>query len=145
MTDLITRLSKLDGPDREVDAEIDVLFFGGETVWKQANYTMEQFPASKRSSKHHICGYAYECVPAYTASVDAAIALAARVLPFTHLVSTYHDDMACSVKIHCYPEGLSGEWKFDVKGDHEHLAVAYCIAILRAIALLRAKEVNHGE
>jgi len=142
---LIDSLSKLDAPDREVDAEIDVLFFGGETVWKTANYTMEQFPTSKRDSKNHICGYAYEHVPAYTASVDAAIALAERVLPFTHMVSTYHDDVACSVEIHCCPEGLSGEWKFDVKGDHEHLAVAYCIAILRAVALLRAKEASNGQ
>lgn len=141
MTDLITRLSKLDAPDREVDAQIYILF----------NIPAER--AGRIDYSNGMVGWwpkdgpyvSAVTVPAYTASVDEAIALAERVLPFTHLVSTYHDDMACSVKIHCCPEGLSGEWKFDVKGDHEHLAVAYCIAILRAIALLRAKEASNAQ
>ncbi|WPM80871.1 hypothetical protein R5W60_05330 [Brucella pseudintermedia] len=121
-SDLITRLSKLDAPDREVDAEIDVLFFGGETVWKQANYTMEQFPASKRSSKHHICGYAYECVLAYTASVDAAIALAERVLPgwtwtlWPNAAEIRHPTLRM----------------IDEVGSGSNPAIALCIAILRA-------------
>jgi len=140
MTDLITRLSKLDAPDREVDAEIAVLFSGDPDAYvvrpnEGAMFSHKPGWFATGDNKSHKS-------PEYTTSVDAAIALAARVLPFTHLVSTYHDDMACSVKIHCCPEGLSGEWKFDVKGDHEHLAVAYCIAILRASALLRAKEAS---
>lgn len=171
---LVDRLSKLDAPDREVDAEIvfDLIATpvghhkedGGPTGYidlaDQPSWNLGmRFPGKDKAwfaaTRKQIKGEtllierdsAYVLmnsirVPELTASVDAAIALAERVLPFTHLVSTYHDDMACSVKIHCCPEGLSGEWKFDVKGDHEHLAVAYCIAILRAIALLRAEEAS---
>lgn len=78
---LIERLEKLEGPDREVEAEIDVALFGGETVWKTANYTMESYPASRRPSATHIGGFANEHVPSYTASLDAAVALVERVLP----------------------------------------------------------------
>lgn len=81
IADLIDRMEKLEGPDREVDADLDVALFGGETVWKQANYTMESYPASRRLSKYHVGGFANEHVPIYTASLDAAAALVERVLP----------------------------------------------------------------
>ena len=55
MTDLITRLSKLDAPAREADNEIHLLFFADDIYGSH--------------------------VPPFTASVDAAIALAERVLP----------------------------------------------------------------
>ncbi|KAB2655938.1 hypothetical protein F9K94_15540 [Brucella tritici] len=55
---LITRLSKLDAPDREVDGEI----------WR---YLMSDEPRA----------VLYGPIPKLTASVDAAIALAERVLP----------------------------------------------------------------
>jgi len=78
---LLSRLQGLTAPDREVDAEIDTTLFGGETVWKQANGTMEMYPASRRASKTHIGGFANEHVPPVTASLDAAVALCERVLP----------------------------------------------------------------
>lgn len=134
---LIDRLSKLEGPDREADAEIDVLFFGGETVWKQANYTMEQFPASKRASKHHICGYAYEHVPAYTASVDAAIALARRLWP----------DVMYRVGNHAEgydPSLYLGEILIPGETQRDYFTgVASSDAIALCIALLRAKEASN--
>ncbi len=128
---LLTRLSKLDAPDREVDGEIDVLFFGGETVWKQANYTMEQFPASKRPSKHHICGYAYECVPAYTASVDAALALIDRVAP---------NERPFLARITF--EGKC-QWRALLTNGHTSWSPVAAIALL--IALLRAKEASNAQ
>ena len=124
---LIDRLSKLEGPDRGVDAEIDVLFFGGETVWKTANYTMEQFPTSKRDSKHHICGYAYEHVPAYTFSVDAAIALAERVLPGWKWGIHHHRGL-----IRAYVSETSPFRPMPVIADHGVPAIALLIALLRA-------------
>ena len=78
---LLSRLQGLTAPDREVDAEIDTTLFGGETVWKQANGTMEMYPASRRASKTHIGGFANEHVPPVTASLDATVALCERVLP----------------------------------------------------------------
>ncbi|MCO7728791.1 hypothetical protein NJB93_19615 [Brucella intermedia] len=132
MTDLITRLSELDAPDREVDAEIDVIFFGGETVWKQANYTMEQFPASKRASRHHISGYAYEYVPAFTASVDAAIALAERVLPGCKvglLPNFYRAFPYAGVIVEA---GNPVDLKEAIIDGGATPAIALCIALLRA-------------
>jgi hypothetical protein len=84
MTDLntlIERVRGLEGPDREVDAEIDVVVFGGETVWTPTRYTNEQFPASRRPSKHHVGGFENEHVPTYTASLDAVVSLIERELP----------------------------------------------------------------
>lgn len=55
MTNLITRLSKLDAPDREADNEIHLLFFADDIYGSH--------------------------VPPYTASVDAVIALAEKEFP----------------------------------------------------------------
>lgn len=131
---LIDRLSKLEGPDREVDAEIDVIFFGGETVWKQSNYTMEQFPASKRASKSYIGGYAYEYVPSYTDSVDAAISLAARALPGYRWSAGFSRHVPHNAQIWVPSESGYYEGESDA-----NRAIALCIAILRA------KEASHGE
>lgn len=81
LSELIDRVEKATGPDRDLDAEIDVALFGGETVWKQANYTMESYPASRRPSKQHVGGFANEHVPPYTASLDAVVALVEKELP----------------------------------------------------------------
>ena len=51
LTELLERVRRAPGPDRELDAEIDIALFGGETVWKQANYTMDMHPSSKRQQK----------------------------------------------------------------------------------------------
>jgi hypothetical protein len=91
-TDLIRRLEALDGPDRELDAEIDVGLFGGETVWKTTNYTMEQYPASRRANPSYVGGFASEHVPHYTASLDDAIALTIKVLPGWTIANIGQDD-----------------------------------------------------
>ncbi|MBX3583602.1 MAG: hypothetical protein KF810_17080 [Rhizobiaceae bacterium] len=96
---LLSRVAKLEGADREVDAEIDVHLFGGETVWKMAIYTMESYPASRRPSKQHIGGFANEYVPLYTSSLDAAVALVERVRPGCDWqVSNGHED-GCAARI----------------------------------------------
>lgn len=91
-SELLSRIEQASGPDREIDADIDVLLFGGETVWKQANYTMEMYPASRRASKSHIGGFANEHVPLYTASLDATVALVERMLPGWTIASIGQDD-----------------------------------------------------
>ncbi|URQ76207.1 MAG: hypothetical protein NBV76_05450 [Candidatus Ochrobactrum gambitense] len=112
---LITRLSKLDAPDREVDALIGKHFFPDEAK------SFFDFNA-----------------PTYTASVDAAIALAERVLPelspqvgrnvhhkYWHAsVCRINDNMADGIEYY----------------DATHAVPA--IALL--IALLRAKEALNG-
>jgi hypothetical protein len=76
------------GPDRELDAAIDVAMFGGETIWKTANYTMERYPASRRPSAAHLGGFVNDHVPLVTSSVDAALAL----IPKGWALSDMHDE-----------------------------------------------------
>lgn len=75
------RVRSAEGPDIELDAAIDVTIFGGETVWKTTNYTMEQYPASRRPSLNHVGGFANEYVPRVTSSIDACMALISTLLP----------------------------------------------------------------
>jgi hypothetical protein len=72
---LASKVEALDGPDREVDAEIAVSIHGGEIVWLQANYTMENYPARKYASADHVGGYGKAPVDPVTASLDAAMSL----------------------------------------------------------------------
>lgn len=78
---LAERCENATGPDRDIDCEIIVASFGGEIVWKTANYTMEQYPAHRIASRSYIGGFANEHVPALTASLDAITALIERELP----------------------------------------------------------------
>lgn len=121
MTDLITRLSKLDAPDREVDAAVFRYLAG--------NPTDHWFSFGEDH-------YTNETVPHVTASVDAVIALAERVLPelspqvgrnvhhkYWHAsVCRINDNMADGIEYY----------------DATHAVPA--IALL--IALLRAKEAS---
>lgn len=72
---LIVRLEAAVGPDRELDADIDVTVRPGEIRWKQAIGTMEMYPTVKRASSNYVGGFVLEYVPAYTASIDAALTL----------------------------------------------------------------------
>ena len=115
---LIDRLSKLDGPDREVDALI-VKHFGLEN---ECPYWLHRFT---RSTPVHL-----------TASVDAAIALARRIWP----------DVMYRVGNHAegYDPGLYlGEiFLCDDKRDSYLTGVASTDAIALCIAILRAKEAS---
>lgn len=72
---LLARVVDDTEPDRELDAEIAVALFGGEIVWKTANWTMDSHPARRIASTAHVGGFANTFVPAYTASLDAAMTL----------------------------------------------------------------------
>jgi len=67
LAELIERLEKADGPDRGLDSEVEV-------ATGQAKY---------RDGKGRACYHdgRRDRVPHYTASIDAAVALAERVLP----------------------------------------------------------------
>jgi len=127
---LIDRLSKLDGPDREVDAELEALFIGGRVHYND--------PANKEAViERPIDGfwirgiYPYRKIARYTASVDAALALAERVLPEVEPCVRFGKNPTAWIT---YPD----EWP-------AHLSHGATPAIALCIALLRAKEANHGE
>ncbi len=142
MTDLITRLSKLDAPDREVDAELWLQFTPGAT-----RKTLEVKSATNQWAPYAIdetrdeTGYLIT-VPAYTASVDAAVALAERVLPgWKWRVG----------RTELFPNGWAYVHKYDPSncGRADEAACADGTvanpAIALCIALLRAKEATNGQ
>lgn len=152
-SELLSRIEQASGPDREIDAYIDVLLFGGETVWKQANYTMEMYPASRRASKNHIGGFANEHVPLYTASLDATVALVERMLPGCEICLTdVHPDflrpgepkhlveLMCGlkwVKYDAYPEP---KYETTGSGKANSRPLALLTALFRALSAREAKD-----
>ena len=140
MTDLITRLSKLDAPDREVDGEIMQAI--DPILWSKA-YLLAQEPCG--CSKEMATEEAKLRAPLYTASVDAAIALAERVLPGCDIeTSDVHADFRGAKeprhiadlssdlvweKYDGYPEPV---YRIRGTGQSNIRAVALCIALLRA-------------
>lgn len=133
---LIDRLSQLDGPDREVDSEIAVHLLGYTRVnrmekWPEAKPIWDFYEGEPLNSNGVF-------IPKYTSSVDAAIALAERVLPGWTIARLGQDD--------------SKLWNAELRQgyltafDRVTLGGAPNGAIALCIALLRAKDASrHGE
>ncbi|GAA5662621.1 hypothetical protein Brsp07_01091 [Brucella sp. NBRC 14130] len=126
---LITRLSKLDAPDRGMDAEIEVAV---RRIEAARSGLAEEYWANWKASPD---GTVYDPHTRYssnpfTASVDAVIALAKRVFgKVGYSVSETEDDgEAPFAFIHVNGEAYLGEGAMP--------------AIALLIALLRAKEAN---
>lgn len=119
--DIIARLEKLTGPDREVDRVIDHVVF-----WP--NEAPRNLEISIRDEWD---------VPTYTASIDAAVALVERVLP------------GCGVSIERHP--VYGDWwdaaifdqtpKTIANARKQTAALAVCLALLRALEAEGARDV----
>nr|WP_313010800.1 hypothetical protein [Brucella intermedia] len=137
MTDLITSLSKLDAPDREVDAliaaELEPHIFdapGFNPVRPVPSFRIGSEGNTIRFEDGGIMCLSY--FPRYTASVDAAIALAERVLPGWVFDNVGQD-------FHSVPGGYEAfGWNVElingtrVQGQAPTLPLAICIALLRA-------------
>ncbi|ELT48109.1 hypothetical protein [Brucella intermedia] len=126
-SDLITRLSKLDAPDRGMDAEIEVAV---RRIEAARSGLAEEYWANWQASPD---GTVYDPHTRYssqpfTASVDAAIALAERVLPNER------------VWINRIAFDSNHQWRASLTGNHVSWGVNPAIALL--IALLRAKEAS---
>ena len=131
MTDLITRLSKLDAPDREVDAEIAVALDLFETQPNKGWPDRLDYGRREENGSVTWPGHGFDqLVPPYTRSVDAAIALAKRVFGKVgySVAETEDDEEAPFAFIHVNGEAYLGE------------GATPAIALL--IALLRAKEAS---
>lgn len=75
LEELAVRCEAAVEPDRDLETEIAVAVHGGEIVWKQANYTMDMYPARKYASADHVGGFGSAPVDACTSSLDAAMTL----------------------------------------------------------------------
>ncbi|MGC0054573.1 hypothetical protein ACNSPG_16170 [Brucella pituitosa] len=128
---LIDRLSKLDGPDREVDAEIfcsfngyvlreimDVPFYGTMKFFNPTSRT-DQYWSGEYGSEVGELWKRYPEDHHYTASVDAAIALAEKVLPGVDATIRTKHNVA-------WLDGFRG-----LVCEGATPAIALCIAILR--------------
>lgn len=80
MRDLIAKIEKLDGPDREVDAEI-ATSVGGYVYEKRDRDQKAWFYPLDGGWRRQLHRTFADKLPASTASLDAAVALAERVLP----------------------------------------------------------------
>lgn len=95
LEELAVRCEAAIEPDRDLEAEIAVAVYGGEIVWKQANYTMEMHPARKYASADHVGGFGNAPVDAYTTSLDAAMQLVPKGWVMT--LTVYHDCATASL------------------------------------------------
>lgn len=124
LTALIERLEKADGPDRELDGSIHNRLFGTEYVRSPRSVT-----GFLTSSENNGC----PTVPAYTASIDAAVALAERVLPGSlYRIEKLGDGSGL-------PTSKRGWATAGLPGEQEQAyaatpALAICIATLRALS-----------
>lgn len=127
---LITRLSKLDAPDRGMDAEIEVAV---RRIEAARSGLAEEYWANWQASPD---GTVYDPHTRYssnpfTASVDAVIALAERELPgwtwYLGFGLRLEGDMRAIAGF--YPNNQPDSC---VKDDHPIPATALCIALLRA-------------
>ena len=132
---LIDRLSKLDGPDREADAR----------VWCEVNGVvyLDHYPLmhetqvifkEKGKRKEQVSGDTISHAAFFTASVDAAIALAKRVLPGwkRQLLEDFNGKWIariCSQRRELFSTDYLRETE---NGGSPNAAIALCIAILRA-------------
>jgi hypothetical protein len=137
---LIDRLSKLDGPDREVDAEICILLqYGGKNSEGALNVRTDPEWGDDDDLLYELDGD--PCcaqIPKLTASVDAAIALARRLWP----------DVMYRVGNHAEgydPSLYLGELFIPGEKQSDYFTgVASTNAIALCIAILRAKEAANG-
>ena len=133
-SELIDHLSKLDTPDREVDAELEAVSLGGRVYLNDPE--SKEVIIERPIDGFWIRGiYPYRKIARYTASVDAAMALAERVLPGWWIQHMGQCTSGWKVRIETQGKSIPEGMKFDY-------APSPAIALL--IALLRAKEASNG-
>lgn len=114
-SDLITRLSKLEGPDREVDANIwktiDVDHFAGAETTAKMRSTMK-----------------YLSAPYYTESMDDAATFARRLWPnCTFQIEDHPEQSRVGIALNRYDGDLN-----HAEATAAKTPLALCIAILKA-------------
>lgn len=120
--ELIAALEKATGPDRELDADIVRVAFNAGVTWRSTQYTMEVFPAVHWEAPHPYAGMS-EPVPAYTASIDAALALVPDGHQSVIWTAGGADVFPATPGLHAYDTTYAAT-----------PAIALCIAALRARA-----------
>lgn len=155
MTDLqslIERVEKLTGPDREVDAELCLAFSYIGWVENPLNLRRSEDHSNlldyeaDEDGDGHLSGCT-DCAPELTASVDAALAFAERVLPgwvLGSIVRAYSagDDPSPYYCVLVAPGsgGVPGDWSGRIEATADTIPLAIILAALRA----KKKEAQNG-
>lgn len=141
--DLIDRLEKAEGGDQDLSLAVNLALEGGEAVTYTANYIMEPRWAIRRQSANHVGGFAKEPNYPVTESLDAALALAERVLPGwlwdVTTITTAIGGIRKPLAVVMDPDGDNDDIR--TYGSAATPALALCIAILKA----RASSEGEGE
>lgn len=124
LEELAERIEKLDGPDREVDAEIAVSVLGMERdgpmfFGKDEDFVLERDYYSLEGSHREL--------PAFTASLDAAMTLVPEGWDFR--AERFDAKKACAA---VWLRGWHDDTKLDTEASTP--ALALCAAALRALA-----------
>lgn len=140
MSDLIQKLQSADGPSRELDAEIWAHVGGWKLVTQEDGVEVraERYDGDVVSewesvgfidSGGHFRVYMSfeEDLPAYSASLDAALALVGEIAPENARFEICKWSKDWAVK---WLNWKSGVWYIT---EHKHPAIALLIALLRAI------------
>lgn len=142
MNDLIEKLEGLEGPDREVDAEI----FEMEPEWREA-FSAECLDSL---SDREICQKAARHAPRYTASIDAAMTLVPEGWRFGIEQGGQFDGEDIP-EAWCWPwdSSFDPDWQNGQQGYRDasdgKRACAPTPAIALCIAALRAREASHDD
>lgn len=121
MQELIERLEKATGPDRELDLAIGQLLPPPHPF----SLSIEQQRGGKPP------------VPAFTASIDAALTLVPEGWDWRVSGPDWHDGRRNMHFGHARQYRKAGDWRRDAEGNARHTrpAIALCIAILYALAM----------
>lgn len=134
LSELIGRLEKSTGPDRELDCAIayavDFKCEGTETTWRQLVDQIGMEYAVANATRFH--SFWREAIPQFTGSVDAALTL----VPEGWNWQAQGNDVLGRVKPYAIM-GLPGQAEADGMGASP--AIALCIASLKARLSLGAK------
>ncbi|WP_313031798.1 hypothetical protein [Brucella sp.] len=140
MTDLITRLSKLTGPRYTMDVAIAL----ATDFWPKDRIQNIVYNEDGDPWVYFTDGPDLPLPPAYTASVDAAIALAERVLPGWgwEIASNTSHIKNCLNPEYGNPVGKHPHWAVVANQSSRKFVDGATPAIALLIALLRAKEAS---
>lgn len=138
--ELIAALESAEGPSRELDAAIfNLLDLGrGWIAFKADNCAAP--PLNQRNVRMHdgwfkgrnLTDKYAEDLDRFTASIDAAVALIERVLPGWNIVKIEMIDEDAKL-YECQLETKSETGLVGAYGVHKSIAIALCIALLRAV------------
>lgn len=119
---LIEKLEAADGPSRELDAEIHDALHSSHMAFNSGNQGWKVLAGDPRSPTRE-----YFELPAYTSSLDAAVALVERVLPEVEFdINGYRKFYSAVVYTGGGPQN-------EVGAQGKHPALALCIALLKAL------------